>query len=346
VLKESPGDALILADERQQEVLGFDGLIAGRPRELRSFLQSFLGLLCESVKSHAGVIPIGLGGQTDCPYLFGMPELPELEALRMRIGPRVEGRLITAATVNPKKAHLLRYPVDNFALELPARRVTSLTRRGKHMVFATELGGGGQPRWLVINPMLGGRFQIVGGDAPVPATEVFTLRVEGKQELRYLDFRDMGRIYWVSECSRDVPAWDGQGPEADSVGQMGLDVFRKRLRRFRDELKDLLRNQEFLAGIGNAYSDEILFEARLLPLRRRTSLKPEEEEALFRAIPLVLSRAVEAILANPNYDESKQDRTFMSVHMKGGKTCPRCGHRISQLGSNREPLNFCRGCQL
>ena len=56
--------------------------------------------------------------------------------------------------------------------------------------------------------------------------------------------------------------------------------------------------------------------------------------------------AVEAILANPNYDESKQDRSFLSVHMKGGKTCPRCGHRISQLGSNREPVNFCRGCQL
>src|SRR5438105_11479587 len=178
-----------------------------------------------------------------------MPELPELEALRLRIAPRVEGKLITAATVNPKKAHLLRYPVDYFALELPARRILSLTRRGKHMIFATELGGGGSPRWLVINPMLGGRFQVALGDAPVPATEVFTLRLEGKLELRYLDFRDMGRIYWVAAWSKGVPAWDGQGPEADSVASMGLDVFRKRLRHFRDELKDLLRNQEFLAGI-------------------------------------------------------------------------------------------------
>ena len=280
------------------------------------------------------------------PYLGPMPELPELEALRIRIGPRLEGKLITAATVNPRKAHLLRYPVDNFALELPARRIVSMTRRGKHLVYATELGGGGSPRWLVINPMLGGRFQLAGGDEPVPATEVFTIRVEGKQELRYLDFRDMGRIYWVGDCDKEVPGWAALGPEADSVASMGLEVFRKRLRRFRDELKDLLRNQEFLAGIGNAYSDEILFEARLLPLRRRASLKPAEEEALFAAIPLVLSRAVEAILANPNYDESKQDRSFMAVHMKGGKTCPRCGHRISQIGSNREPLNFCRGCQL
>ena len=275
-----------------------------------------------------------------------MPELPELEALRIRLAPRLEGKLITAATVNPKKAHMLRYPVENFANELPARRIVSLSRRGKHLVFATELGAGGQERWLVINPMLGGRFQMVDGETPVPATEVFTIRIEGRQELRYLDFRDMGRIYWVIDLAKEVPGWAELGPEADSVATMGIDTFRKRLRRFRDELKDLLRNQEFLAGIGNAYSDEILFEAKLLPLRRRASLKPAEEEALFAAIPAVLSRAVEAILANPNYEESKQDRSFMAVHMKGGKTCPRCGHRISQLGSNREPLNFCRGCQL
>ena len=69
------------------------------------------------------------------------------------------------------------------------------------------------------------------------------------------------------------------------------------------------------------------------------------EEELFRALPITLGRAVEAILADPNYDESKQNRTFMKVHAKGGQSCPRCGHRISQLGSNREPLNFCRGCQ-
>jgi formamidopyrimidine-DNA glycosylase len=275
-----------------------------------------------------------------------VPELPELEALRIRIAPRLEGKLITAASVNPKKAHMLRYPVEEFARELPARRITSLTRRGKHLAFATELGGGGSPRWLVINPMLGGRFQLVDGEAAVPATQVFTIRIEGRLELRYLDFRDMGRIYWVADLDREVPGWAELGPEADSVPAMGLEVFRKRLRRFRDELKDLLRNQEFLAGVGNAYSDEILFEAKLLPLRRRASLKPAEEELLYAAIPVVLKRAVDAILANPNYEESKQDRSFMAVHMKGGKTCPRCGHRISQLGSNREPLNFCRGCQL
>ena len=274
-----------------------------------------------------------------------MPELPELEALRLQLGPRLEGRLVTAVDVNPKSGHLLRYPPDTFAQEVPYRRFTRTWRRGKHLVFDLELARGGELRHLVINPMLGGRFQLASPDTKEPATRVFSLRLDGGDELRYLDFRDMGRIYWTADPAADVPAWREMGPEADAVAGEGVDAFRKRLRRYRDELKDLLRNQAFLAGIGNAYSDEILWEAKLLPLRRRASLKPEDEEALFTAIPEVLRRSIEAILANPDYDESKQNRSFMNVHGRGGKDCPRCGHRVSQLGSNREPLNFCRGCQ-
>ena len=274
-----------------------------------------------------------------------MPELPELEAIRLSLGPRLQGSLITAAEVNSKKAHLLRYPVELFATELPIRKLTRLWRRGKHLIFETELAGGGGARSLVINPMLGGRFQLAPADSPRPATWVFSLRLSNGEELRYLDLRDMGRIYWCTDPAAEVPAWIDLGPEPEVVAAEGLEAFRKRVRRYRDELKDLLRNQAFLAGIGNAYSDEILFEARLLPLRRRSSLKPDEEEALFQAIPTVLVRATQAILANPDYDQAKQDRSFMAIHAKGEGTCPRCGHRISQLGSKREPLNFCRGCQ-
>src|SRR5438445_605783 len=131
--------------------------------------------------------------------------------------------LLIGALVVPKKAHMPRYPVEHFADELPARRIVSLTRRGKHLVFATELGGGGDERWLVINPMLGGRFQMVDGSTPAPATEVFTIRIEGRQELRYLDFRDMGRIYWVNDLAREIPGWAELGPEADSAPAMGIE---------------------------------------------------------------------------------------------------------------------------
>ena len=277
-----------------------------------------------------------------------MPEMPELEALRRVLAPGLEGALVTACEVVPKKAHLLRYPVEEFEREVPYRRFMRTWRRGKHLVFELELARGGDAHALVINPMLGGRFDLAGADEKISGNQVFAIRLqvaEATKELRYLDFRDMGRIYWTADPGRDVPAWADMGPEADAVGDLGLEAFRKRLRRYRDELKDLLRNQAFLTGVGNAYSDEILFEARLLPLRRRSSLEPAEEQALYEAIPSVLDRAVTEILANPDYDESRQDRKFMKVHAKGGQACPRCGHRISQLGSNREPLNFCRGCQ-
>jgi formamidopyrimidine-DNA glycosylase len=268
-----------------------------------------------------------------------MPELPELEALRIRLAPGLEGRMVTGCEVSPKNAHLLRYPVDEFAREVPARRVDRVWRRGKHLVF--DFG----ERKLVVNPMLGGRFALVETGVKEPATLVFALRLEGRRELRYTDFKNLGRIYWVGDPATEVPAWAELGPEADSLPELGLDWFKKQLRRYRDEVKDLLRNQSFLAGIGNAYSDEIAWEAKLLPLRRRASLRPADEEALFYAIPTVLAGAVQAILADPDYDEARQNRSFMKVHAKGGGDCPRCGHRISLLGSKREPLNFCRGCQ-
>ncbi|HZU17788.1 MAG TPA: DNA-formamidopyrimidine glycosylase family protein [Candidatus Dormibacteraeota bacterium] len=278
-----------------------------------------------------------------------MPELPELEALRISLGPRLEGRLVTAAEVTPRRAHLLRYPPESFTHELPYRRFARTWRRGKHLLFDLELAGGGDLRHLVINPMLGGRLDLAEADRPPPTSLVFSLRLAGGQELRFLDTATMSRIYWTPDPARDVPAWTSLGPEADRLPELGLEGFRRRLRRYRDELKDLLRNQSFLAGLGNAYSDEILWEARLLPLRRRPGLSAGEEEALFRAIQVVLERSLRAILANPDYRESKQDRGFMNVHGKGGRPCPRCGHRISQLGSGRgpgrEPFNFCRGCQ-
>jgi formamidopyrimidine-DNA glycosylase len=274
-----------------------------------------------------------------------VPELPELEAVRRRLGPRLEQRTIVTAEVNPRHAHLLRYPPGDFADQLAGGRFLKAWRRGKHLIFDLELRAQGDRRHLAINPMLGGRFQLATVATSRPNSWVFALGFQGEEEFRYLDLREMGRIYLARDLTAEVPGWDELGPEANEIDALGLESFRRRLRRRRDELKDLLRNQAFLAGIGNAYSDEILFAAQLLPLRRRASLQPAEEEALFTAISTVLPDSVAKILADPNYDEARQNRSFMRVHGRGGQPCPRCGHRISQLGSRREPLSFCRGCQ-
>jgi len=110
-------------------------------------------------------------------------------------------------------------------------------------------------------------------------------------------------------------------------------------------LKNLLRNQAFIAGVGNAYSDEILHEAGLLPLRKRTTLKADDVGKLHAATGKVLHSAIESIKAQPKYEPHKQDRSFMAVHGKAKEKCPRCGHRISELTARGEATDFCRGCQ-
>src|SRR5207248_961630 len=118
---------------------------------------------------------------------------------------------------------MFRYPVESFEHEAPFRRLLSVARRGKHVVFETELVAGDDRRALVINPMLGGRFDVAVEDEPRQPTWVFSLRLDGGEELRYLDFRDMGRLYWVYNLE-EVPGWARLGPEADAVGGEDLET--------------------------------------------------------------------------------------------------------------------------
>lgn len=276
-----------------------------------------------------------------------MPELPELEVLRETVGPRITGRRIAEVVVSPRYGFLLRSPVGDFAARLRGRTVSRMWRRGKFLVVDVV------PDSLVINPMLGGRLQWAAHDERVAAATVFRMRFEDDggdpgdpgDELRFLDTARMGRVYLVAADGglEQVPGFTELGPEALEIGE---EEFARRIRRHPGELKNLLRNQAFVAGVGNAYSDEILFEARLLPLRRRSSLRPGEVAALYGAMRSVLEDAIAAIRAQPGYEPHKQDRTFMRVHGRGGQDCPRCGHRISSLGGRGEETNFCRGCQV
>jgi formamidopyrimidine-DNA glycosylase len=266
-----------------------------------------------------------------------VPELPELEVLKEYLGPRLEGRQVEHVTVLPKLSFLLRTPPEGFARELTGLRFERVWRRGKFLAF--DMDG----HILLINPMLGGRLQWTTAAEKVSKDTVFRLTLAGGDELRFLDSVKMGRIYWVpAGALPTVPGWSELGPDALEVSQSD---FAQRIRRHPGELKNLLRNQAFVAGIGNAYSDEILHRAGLLPLRKRSTLKPDDVQRLHGATHQVLSEAIAAIRAQPHYVSHKQDRTFMAVHTKGGQKCPRCGHRISELNTRGETTNFCRGCQ-
>ena len=182
-----------------------------------------------------------------------MPELPELEVLREYLGPRLEGRKIAQVWTSPKLSFLLRTPPDEYARQLVGGTFERVWRRGKFLIF--DISG----QHLVINPMLGGRLQWTTASEKVAAATVFRITLEGGDELRFLDTVKMGRVYWVMPGAfPTIPGWAELGPDALTVS---LSEFSQRIRRHPGELKNLLRNQAFIAGIGNAYSDEILHEA-------------------------------------------------------------------------------------
>ena len=266
-----------------------------------------------------------------------MPELPELEVLREYFTPKLGDQRIAAVWVSPKLSFMLRTPPEDFARALKGGAFERIWRRGKFLVF--DISG----QHLVINPMLGGRLQWAAASEKVNAATVFRITLESGDELRFLDTVKMGRVYWVPPGALPtIPGWAELGPDALTVG---LGEFQDRIRRHPGELKNLLRNQAFVAGIGNAYSDEILHAAQMLPLRKRTTLKAEDLVRLHSSVQQVLPDAIAAIKAQPHYEPHKQDRSFMAVHGKGGQKCPRCGHRISELTARGENTNFCRGCQ-
>jgi formamidopyrimidine-DNA glycosylase len=157
----------------------------------------------------------------------------------------------------------------------------------------------------------------------------------------------MGKVYLLpADVQRAVPGTgDGeQGPDADDPA-LDLETWRARIRRHPGELKNLLRNQAFVAGIGNAYSDEVLHAAGLLPFRKRSSLAPEEVDALYGAMRSTLTSANEILRERVPPTFETQVRDFLAVHMKGGRPCPRCGTRISEVKAGGFVTSYCRGCQ-
>jgi formamidopyrimidine-DNA glycosylase len=246
---------------------------------------------------------------------------------------------------------------------LVGRRLVSVRRRGKFVLLDLE---GDR---IVVNAMLTGRFQLAGPEVRRPPNTAVVLGFgsrEGKpsdaapwtrgaswlpanreaSEVRYRDPSQMGKVYLLpAGIDRAVAGLDGElGPDADDA-ELTVERWRARIRKHPGELKALLRNQAFVAGIGNAYSDEILHAARLSPFRRRASLAPEEVDELYAAMRATLANAIEVLRARVPPTFETQVRDFLAVHLRGGSPCPRCGARISEVSSRGESTSWCRACQ-
>jgi formamidopyrimidine-DNA glycosylase len=160
-------------------------------------------------------------------------------------------------------------------------------------------------------------------------------------ELRYVDTKTMGQVY-LTERLQDVPTFEDMGPDALAISP---EEFRIRLRAFRGEIKGILVRAPFIAGIGNAYADEILWQAQLHPFRKRTSLTDEEIDRLFAAIGTTLRDATVKVRQEMGEATHLKPRDFFAVHMRAGEACPRCGTPVSAITATQRITNFCRSCQ-
>lgn len=270
-----------------------------------------------------------------------MPELPELEVVREVLQRRVLGRVITEVQVIPPGGPIVIRDMTHSGIESALTRATisAIDRRGKFLVFF--FGPSPAQLFLAINPKLTGRLQLANAaDKRLTKTHL-VLTLDSARQLRYLDQKQMGQLYLTHDLA-GVPDYSGMGPEPFAVS---LETFRARLKPFRGEIKGVLTRGEFIAGIGNAYADEILWAARLHPYRKRTQLTPEETDRLYAAMRGTLTEAIEKVRLEMQEDIHLKPRDFMAVHMKTGQPCPRCGTPISLVGANQRITNFCRTCQ-
>jgi len=266
-----------------------------------------------------------------------MPELPDLEVIAKFLQQQLTGVRIEEASV--LKPIVVRNLIGgDLAAYLTGQSIESVSRRGKFLLFKLSSGN-----WLVINPMLAGRLRYHASGAKVRGKAFIVLRLANGMSLRYSDAVTMGKVYLTSALDA-VPNFAAQGPEALDP-QLTLGTFTTRLRRHRGEIKGILTNQSFVAGIGNAYADEILFRAGVYPFRKRPSLSEDEVRRVYEAMRSVLQEAIEILRERVGADIHLEIRDFLQVHGRGGQPCPRCGTPISEIRARRRLTNFCRVCQ-
>jgi formamidopyrimidine-DNA glycosylase len=270
-----------------------------------------------------------------------MPELPDLEVIREFLAPRLVGTAIAGATV--RRAIVVRNLLGGeLGDHVAGKCFRSVTRRGKFLLFGLE-----PELTLVVNPMLMGRLRYGEPLRRDRSRDALVLALEGGRELRYNDTVDMGKIYLTRDLAQ-IPTFSEQGPEADEPA-LTLDVFRERLRRQSGEIKLALTRQSCVAGIGNAYADEILWHAQLSPFRKCQGLSTEEQAQLYASMRAVLAEAIVTLRERVGGADGAaidvEVRDFLAVHGKPGQACPRCGNPISEVTRERRATHFCRTCQ-
>ncbi len=273
-----------------------------------------------------------------------MPELPEVETVARGLRVVLPGRRIVGVRLG--KTDFIDDPA---ALEqqLPGSGIRGVRRHGKFLVVDLDPPGkSGRDLSLLIHLGMTGQLVVSAAQAPVaPHTHVF-LALDDGREVRYTDARRFGSMRMVSAEEREA-----------ALGGLGLDPleatqeqFLERLRSRRARIKALLLDQRVLRGLGNIYTDESLWRARIHPMRLGATLEDEELRRLHRAVREVLTQAIElrGSSISDYVDAEGQPGGFQRrhrVYQREGKKCVRCGTAIQRTIVAGRSSYYCRRCQ-
>ncbi len=265
-----------------------------------------------------------------------MPELPELEVTKDRLRLALAGRVVAGAVVrSPVALKTVTPPLESLA----GWHIRSVSRLGKLICIGFD-----DKLHLCIHLMLSGRFAFGLTRAPLNRLHAFALHLDRDEDLRVIEDTTHHRlsIYLVADPQQiDIVARLGPDPLGP---KFTLARFRRALGRRSRTLKRFLTDQSAIAGIGNCFSDEILFAARLSPFAISTAIKPEEKIRLFTATKKVLQDAILHLRALDRLPERK-DRTFLRVHNRFGQACPACSTPVKRVSYQESTLYYCPTCQ-
>lgn len=272
-----------------------------------------------------------------------MPELPEVETIKNDLRQLVLGRRIESARVLDPR--LVVYPsVARFESELAGQRIEAVDREAKYLLLRLSSG-----KILVVQLMVTGQLLLVKPEKPLRKSTRLILDLDGGQQLRLADSSHLARVHLLEEAelSSRLPLAE-LGPEAVSP-ELTMEEFARLLKK-RRQIKALLLDQRIISGLGNIYTDETLFQARIHPTRAANSLTPQEVERLYRAIRGTLA---EAIALRGTTTRSYRDVTGrkggyqerLLVVARAGQPCPGCPGTVQKTWAAGRETYYCPSCQ-
>jgi formamidopyrimidine-DNA glycosylase len=275
-----------------------------------------------------------------------VPELPEVEALARFLAERTSGARISEVVLASLSA---LKTVSPSLMDLEGRVVASVSRRGKFLDLATDdglhlvwhLSRAGWVQWKDELPS----GPVRPGKGPL-ALRLGFVSVDG-EPLGGFDVTEAGTqkrlaLYVVAD-PREVPGIARLGPDALAVDRAQFGGILTDAGRA--QIKGVLRDQSVIAGIGNAYSDEILHAARLSPFHPCTTLSEAQADELFDAMQRTLIEAVERSAGHGTGTLKAEKKANLAVHGRGGELCPVCGDVVREVSFADRSLQYCATCQ-